>query len=45
MAELGDLREHLERFRAVTLQSLDLLTDDDMRWRSGSVSSSGTEGR
>jgi len=36
MAELDDLREHLERFRAVTLQSLDLLTDDDLRWRPGS---------
>jgi uncharacterized damage-inducible protein DinB len=36
MAELDDLREHLERFRAVTLQSLDLLADDDLRWRPGS---------
>jgi uncharacterized damage-inducible protein DinB len=36
MAELDDLREHLERYRAVTLQALDLLTDDDLRWRPGS---------
>ena len=35
MAELDDLREHLERFRAVTLQALDLVTDDDLRWRPG----------
>jgi uncharacterized damage-inducible protein DinB len=36
MAELDDLKEHLERFRAVTNQSLDLLTDDDLPWRPGS---------
>lgn len=35
MAELDDLREHLERFRAVTLQSLDLVTDRDLGWRPG----------
>jgi len=35
MAELDDLKEHLERYRAVTLQSLALLTDDDLRWRPG----------
>lgn len=35
MAELDDLKEHLERFRAVTLQSLDGLTDEDLRWRPG----------
>jgi uncharacterized damage-inducible protein DinB len=35
MAELDDLREHLERFRAVTLQSLDLLTDEELGWRPG----------
>ncbi len=35
MAELDDLREHLERFRAVTLQCLDLVTDDDLGWRPG----------
>lgn len=35
MTELDDLREHLERFRAVTLQSLDLVTDEDLRWRPG----------
>jgi len=35
MAELDDLREHLERYRAVTLQALDLVTDDDLGWRPG----------
>jgi len=36
MAELDDLREHLERYRAVTLQCLDLVTDQDLGWRPGS---------
>ena len=36
MAELDDLREHLERYRAVTLQCLDLVTDHDLGWRPGS---------
>lgn len=36
MAEIDDLREHLERYRAVTLQSLDLVTDEDLGWRPGS---------
>lgn len=31
--ELDDLREHLERFRAVTLQVLDVVSDDDLSWR------------
>jgi uncharacterized damage-inducible protein DinB len=35
MAELEDLREHLERYRAVTLQALDLLKDEDLAWRPG----------
>jgi len=35
MAELEDLREHMGRYRAVTLQALDLLTDEDMAWRPG----------
>jgi uncharacterized damage-inducible protein DinB len=35
MAEVDDLREHLERYRAVTLQALDLVTDEDLRWRPG----------
>ena len=35
MAELDDLREHLERYRAVTLQALDLVTDEDLGWRPG----------
>jgi len=35
MAELDDLREHLERFRTVTLQALDLVADDDLGWRPG----------
>jgi len=35
MSELDDLREHLERYRAVTLQSLDLLADEDLEWRPG----------
>lgn len=35
MAELDDLRDHLERFRTVTFQSLDLLTDEELGWRPG----------
>lgn len=35
MAELDDLREHLERYRAVTLQALDLVTDEELGWRPG----------
>lgn len=36
MAELDDLREHLERYRAVTLQALDLVGNEDLGWRPGS---------
>ena len=36
MTELDDLREHLERYRAVTLQCLGLVTDHDLGWRPGS---------
>lgn len=35
MSELDDLRDHLERYRAVTLQSLDLVSDEDLAWRPG----------
>ena len=35
MSELDDLREHLERYRAVTLQCLDLVADEDLGWRPG----------
>lgn len=35
MTELDDLRDHLDRYRAVTLQCLDLLTDGDLTWRPG----------
>jgi uncharacterized damage-inducible protein DinB len=35
MSELDDLREHLERYRAVTLQCLDLLAEEDLDWRPG----------
>ncbi|NNM05282.1 MAG: DinB family protein [Gemmatimonadetes bacterium] len=35
MSELADLREHLERYRAVTHQALDLVTDEDLGWRPG----------
>jgi uncharacterized damage-inducible protein DinB len=31
--ELDDLKEHLERYRAVTLQHFDLLSEDDFAWR------------
>jgi uncharacterized damage-inducible protein DinB len=33
MAELDDLREHLDRYRAVTLLYFDLLTEDELHWR------------
>lgn len=32
-AELIEFMEHLERYRAVTLQSLDLVDDVDLQWR------------
>jgi len=35
MSELEDLRDHLDRYRAVTLQSLALLADEDLSWRPG----------
>jgi len=35
MSELHDLREHLERYRAVTLQCLDLVGDEELGWRPG----------
>lgn len=35
MTELDDLRDHLQRYRAVTLQSLELVSDDDLDWRPG----------
>jgi uncharacterized damage-inducible protein DinB len=35
MPELDDLKDHLERYSAVTLQSLDLVTDGDLEWRPG----------
>jgi uncharacterized damage-inducible protein DinB len=31
--ELEDFVEHLERYRAVTLQVFDLIDDDDLAWR------------
>lgn len=33
--ELEDLVEHLERYRAITLQVLDLIGEDDLEWRPG----------
>lgn len=33
--ELRDFREHLIRYRAVTLQTLDLVTDEQLEWRPG----------
>lgn len=33
MAEKADLREHLDRYRAVTLLHFDLLTDEELEWR------------
>jgi uncharacterized damage-inducible protein DinB len=32
-SELDDLREHLERFRGVTLQHFDILSDEELAWR------------
>ena len=32
-AELEDFREHLERFRAVTLQVLEIVSDEELPWR------------
>ena len=37
MAELDDLREHRERYRAVTLQHFEILSDDEMAWRAFGV--------
>ena len=37
-SELEDLREHLERYRQVTLQVLDLVSDDQLAWRPGAES-------
>lgn len=31
--EIEDVREHLERFRAVTLQILDIVSDEELAWR------------
>jgi uncharacterized damage-inducible protein DinB len=31
--ELTDLKEHLDRYRAVTLQVLDMVSDEDLSWR------------
>jgi uncharacterized damage-inducible protein DinB len=31
--EVEDLTEHLQRFRAVTLQVLDIVSDEDLSWR------------
>lgn len=33
ISEIDDLIEHLERFRAVTLQILEIVSDDELRWR------------
>jgi uncharacterized damage-inducible protein DinB len=33
MSELDDLREHLDRYRAVTLQHFDILSEAEMSWR------------
>jgi uncharacterized damage-inducible protein DinB len=33
--ELEDLVEHLERYRAITLQVFDLIGEDDLAWRPG----------
>jgi uncharacterized damage-inducible protein DinB len=32
-SELDDLQEHLDRYRAVTLQHLEMLSDEDLSWR------------
>lgn len=34
-SELEDLIEHLERYRAVTLQVFDLIEEEDLQWRPG----------
>lgn len=34
-SELDDLREHLERYRGVTLQFLEILSHEDYSWRPG----------
>ncbi|HZS08034.1 MAG TPA: DinB family protein [Blastocatellia bacterium] len=31
--EVADITEHLERYRAVTLQHFDILSDDELSWR------------
>jgi uncharacterized damage-inducible protein DinB len=31
--EVDDIREHYERYRAVTLQYFDILSDDELSWR------------
>jgi uncharacterized damage-inducible protein DinB len=33
MGELDDLREHMDRYRAVTLQHFEILSAQDMAWR------------
>jgi uncharacterized damage-inducible protein DinB len=33
VGELDDLREHLERYRAVTLQHFDILSEEELAWR------------
>ena len=33
MSELEDFLEHLERYRAVTLQHFEILSEEDMVWR------------
>jgi histidine triad (HIT) family protein len=33
--ELDDLIEHMERYRAVTLQAVDMIAEEDMAWRPG----------
>lgn len=33
--EVADLLEHLDRYRAVTLQALDLVTSEQLAWRPG----------
>ena len=32
-SEIDDLREHLERYRAVTLQHFEILSEDELSWR------------
>lgn len=33
ITEIEDIREHFERFRAVTLQVLDIISDEELSWR------------